>query len=59
VSPLKNDRIKRSALGNLTNAVINTETDDNLKKSALNLVAKKDEAKKFNNVSFQIVLVLL
>lgn len=35
MSPIKNDRIKRSALGNLTNAVIATDSDEILKKGAI------------------------
>lgn len=33
LSPIKNERVKRSALGNLTNALIATESDENLKKA--------------------------
>lgn len=35
LSPIKNDRVKRSALGNLTNAVIATDSDENLKKGTI------------------------
>lgn len=48
ISPIKNDRIKRSALGNLTNALISTDSDENLKKGTISLAQpstapKKDE----------------
>lgn len=48
LSPIKNDRIKRSALGNLTNALISTDSDENLKKGSMavalpSTVAKKDD----------------
>ena len=35
LSPIKNERVKRSALGNLTNALISTDSDENLKKGAI------------------------
>lgn len=38
-SPIKNDRIKRSALGNLTNALIATDSDELLKKGALTITS--------------------
>lgn len=56
LSPVKNDRIKRSALGNLTNALIATDSDENLKKG-INVVAqsstntKKDEGTKIQPIS--------
>lgn len=33
LSPIKNERVKRSALGNLTNALISNDSDENLKKT--------------------------
>lgn len=44
-SPIKNDRVKRSALGNLTNAVINCNTDDSVaaKGGAAGAIVKKKQ----------------
>lgn len=39
-SPVKNDRVKRYALGNLTNALVSQDSDENLKKG-LNASTKK------------------
>jgi G2/mitotic-specific cyclin-B3 len=43
ISPIKNERVKRSALGNLTNAQIATEVDELIKKGILTIqpIAKK------------------
>lgn len=40
LSPIKNDRVKRCALGNLTNALVSTESDENLKKVPTVVVSK-------------------
>jgi G2/mitotic-specific cyclin-B3 len=44
LSPIKNERVKRSALGNLTNALISTESDEILKKATA-LAAPKNVTK--------------
>lgn len=49
-SPLRNDKVKRSALGNLTNAVLNINIDNDAKKSSKNMLAKSDAAQRNREV---------
>jgi hypothetical protein len=61
VSPLRNDaRIKRSALGNLTNAVIATESDENLKKTTSGVLTTQNATKRddqLNKKTSQQILI--
>lgn len=47
MSPLRNEaRIKRSALGNLTNAVIATESDDKIRKTTSGVLSNQNATKR-------------
>lgn len=58
LSPIKNERVKRSALGNLTNAVIATDSDENIKKGTQAQVTKKDDftRKTLQNVNLESIV---
>lgn len=52
-SPIKNDRVKRSALGNLTNALVSQDSDENLKKglNASTTIKTSDNVPKIQPIS--------
>lgn len=49
-SPTKNEKVKRSALGNVTNAVLNAGNDDNIRKPGNVGPVKPDVAQKLRDV---------